>query len=755
MRGSKEMARRGWSTAALQKLVALVTVAAVVTPSFARAGTPYTLLWSGHQDVGSCGIAELDMEGDAFFEVNQTPLPTYSVPDALQIEADGSQSNTFEAEFDSVLLRMGSNDFHFRVHTVNGNDWCTRAHDVVHLVSEPLGLNKPLFNIRRDGTGFEGNTAVDLSLAEINPDLARDIAELEVRIARLMTELLRDAARVADLREKMDLLRQLDAELHDLVQRPLDEISRTDLDAILDRYKDVVDAETRAAMEQFVDDLKKSVSDLEQELARLLDEFGAQADEVADLATQDARAEGWDPDDPWGYSLGESEVPWVEVPDIAEVDGAFDEGRDPYAAYADAVIAALEAAVSGGAVIARADFVANVRAWRENSAALEIALRDRMGVSLSETNAFLKAQNRISEVVRRFMDASSWFVDSPVPADLRAQVDTVLKPRFGALAEQMKDGLNLWTGGALDLEQTQLYQTISAFAGAMSTVGEGVEAYAGVMQTLVHATTRIGVGFVPVVGPALDLCEAVTGKAWCLPAGEELSTEERIFSGVGFGLGAVGPMWRAVSRAGGLTPDAIRVAEEIAQMGEELATALRAPRRTSYKTLRGAVTTKFIDAFERRAAKFLLDDGRALIGVGDDGVRTVLGIPRTAPAYSDIAKAPDFVTVTRGNKLAVSEAKSGTHVQEAIKQLTNALKALKEKGLAGDVTRVEIIIKKGVAFDDHNKIIKNGYYSTRPQVRPFRFPERVSSILSGSLRYERVKRSAGFEGINPFVLRVV
>ncbi|WP_437754041.1 hypothetical protein [Sorangium sp. So ce1389] len=46
-------------------------------------------------------------------------------------------------------------------------------------------------------------------------------------------------------------------------------------------------------------------------------------------------------------------MPWVEVPDIAEVDGAFDEGRDPYAAYADAVIGALEADVSGGVVVAR------------------------------------------------------------------------------------------------------------------------------------------------------------------------------------------------------------------------------------------------------------------------------------------------------------------------------------------------------------------------------------------------------------------
>ncbi|HTN83948.1 MAG TPA: hypothetical protein VL242_09690, partial [Sorangium sp.] len=467
---------------------------------------------------------------------------------------------------------------------------------------------------------------------------------------------------------------------------------------------------TRAAMEQLVDDLKKSVSDLEDELARLMDEFGAQADEVADLATQDARAEGWDPDDPGAYALGESEVPWVEVPDIAEVDGAFDEGRDPYAAYADAVIAALEADVSGGVVVARADFVANVRAWRANSAALEIALRDRMGVSLSETNAFLKAQNRITAVVRRFMDASDWFVDSPVPANLRAQVDTVLKPRFDALADQMKDSLNQWTGDGLDLEQTQLYQTISAFAGAMSTVGEGVEAYAEVMQTLVHATTRIGVGFVPVVGPVLDLCEAVTGKAFCLPSGQELSDEERIFSGVGFGLGAVGPMWRAVKTSSGLRPAAIRVAGEIAEIEEAFAAILRTNRLKSYKNLDGAVTTKPVNLFEKKAAKFLVDDGRLILGVGDDGVRTVLGIPKTGRPRSIEAKAPDFVSISSGQKLILSEAKGGKiYVDEVREQLTNAMEAAKRKGVAGDVTRVELIMEQGAKFEPRKYTVKDGY----------------------------------------------
>ncbi|WP_437993574.1 hypothetical protein [Sorangium sp. So ce145] len=710
MRSSKDVALRGWSAAVFHKLVAVVTVLAVLAPSFAWATTPYTVLWMSRQDATSCADPELETEGAAIFEVNQTPLPTYGIPGAVEIYGDGSASNTLEAEFDSVLLRMGANDFHFGVH-VNGGDWCTHAHDVVHLVSEPLGLNKPLFDIRRDGTGFEGDTDVDLSLAEINPALARDIAELEVAIGKLMEAILRNAARVADLRARMDLLRQLDLELHDLVNRPLDEISRTDLDAILDRYKDVVDAETRAAMEQLVDDLKKSVSDLEDELGRLMDEFGAQADEVADLATQDARAEGWNPDDPWAYALGESEVPWVEVPDIAEVDGAFDEGRDPYAAYADGVIAALEKDVSGDVVVARADFVANMRAWRANSAALEIALRDRMGVSLAETNAFLKAQNRITGFVRRYMDASDWFVDTPVPADLRLYVDTVLKPRFDVLADQMKDSLNEWTGDGLDLEQTQLYQTISAFAGAMSTVGEGFEAYAEVMQTLVHATTRIGVGFVPVVGPALDLCEAVTGKAWCLPSGEELSDEERIFSGLGFGLGAIGPMWRAVKTSSGLRPAAIRVAGEIAEIEEFFAKIVKTNRVRGYKNLRGAVTKqKKVDIFEKKAAKFLVDDGRSLVGVGDDGVRDVVGIPKTSRPKSKEAMAPDFVSISSGHKLIISEAKGGKiYVDDVRHQLSNAMKALKDKGLDGDVERVELIMEQGATFDDPNFTVRDGY----------------------------------------------
>ena len=53
----------------------------------------------------------------------------------------------------------------------------------------------------------------------------------------------------------------------------------------------------------------------------------------------------------------------------------------------------------------------------------------------------------------------------------------------------------------------------------------------------------------PYVGPALDLCECITGKAWCLPSGQELSDEERIFSGVGFAIAGVSFVFLTIGMA--------------------------------------------------------------------------------------------------------------------------------------------------------------------------------------------------------------
>jgi hypothetical protein len=693
--------------------VAMLALLAMLVPSPAWAGTPYSLHWVHTEENPTCETAALsNHNGEAFFHVNGTPLPGFEIPGAFMTRADGAETNTIETAFNSVLLRTGPNGFLFHVANDSGDDSCVHSHEVVNLVSAPLGLNKPLFDVRRDGIAFAGSTELDLSLAEINPPLARDIENLETALAAARTALIANASTIEGLAEKLSLLQQLDTELHDLVTRPLDEIAQTDLDAILDRYAEIVDEATKAALDELVLDLHQSVLELENELTSLLEVFGAQADAVANVVTLNAQGAGFSPDDPSGYGLGPAQLPWITIPDLSHVPGAFDPGHDPYAAYADLVIASLKDDVNAGKDSHRADFVANVRAWRENQTALEKALQQRPYLTQAETSAFLHAQNRVTSFVQQFMDGSDWFLDSPVPADLRAAVDGILKQAFGALADQLKDGLNQWQGSALSPEQSHMAQTTTAFAAAMSAIGVDFGPYTETMETLTYAAVRVGVGFVPVVGTALDLCEAITGKEWCLPSGKELSTEERIFSGAGAAVGGVVKFWKGVKNAGA-SQGVIQVAEKTGQLGDDFVKAMNATRRTWYKTLQhGAVTSKLIDAFEAKAGKSLLDEGHALLGVGDDGVRKVL---KMDPGD----RACDFLSVNKGNKLVLGEAKGieaatnggkgGVDAEHAVSQLKSTLEKLKEQGLAGDVDRLEIRMPKGAPFKNQDLGIKDGY----------------------------------------------
>ncbi|WP_437972343.1 hypothetical protein WMF04_24965 [Sorangium sp. So ce260] len=101
---------------------------------------------------------------------------------------------------------------------------------------------------------------------------------------------------------------------------------------------------------------------------------------------------------------------------------------------------------------------------------------------------------------------------------------------------------------------------------------------------------------------------------------------------------------------------------------------------------------------------------RPLVGIGDDGVRDVVGIPRESRPHTKEAMAPDFVSISRGHQPITSDAKGGridTH--DVRNQLSNAMKALKEKGLDGDMERVELIIDHGAEFDDPNFTVGDGY----------------------------------------------
>ena len=155
----------------------------------------------------------------------------------------------------------------------------------------------------------------------------------------------------------------------------------------------------------------------------------------------------------------------------------------------------------------------------------------------------------------------------------------------------------------------------------------------------------------------------------------------------------------------GVSPAATLIAGEVAKVDEVIAKGLHANPRTWYKTLRGAADSKPLNTFEIVAGRSMQEQGRSLIGIGDNGVRNVLGMKA-------VEKAADFLTVTKGGKLAVSEVKGAEATVDAalaVEQLTSTMEALGKKGLAGDVERVELIMKNGVPFKDSKFGVKDGY----------------------------------------------
>jgi hypothetical protein len=460
--------------------------------------------------------------------------------------------------------------------------------------------------------------------------------------------------------------------------------------------------------------LKKSLVDLQNELASLMANFSEQADEVTGFLTGEAEQSGFAPDDPNNYGLGPHDVPWVGVPDISNVPGAFDPANDPYAAYADGVITSLNDHVSGAQVINRASFVALVKSWRSNTKAIEKALLARVMVSQAETAAFLNAQNKVTSYLQKYMDGSGWFHDSIVPQDVRVDVDGPLKNLYGVLAEDLKEAL-LHLDAKWNPEASLFFDTLRAFSAGMQAAEEVAQEYRDTMKTMVHGASRIAIGFVPFVGPAMDICEAVTGKEWCLPSGRTLTTGERVFSGIGFGVGKVVKVWKGISSAA-ISADGKIAATTIVTLAPDLVEKLAKARIQSWKTLtRGSILPNVVEKldndWEVTSLLALIEKKNHKVLAYGKGVENVLS---TEPGV--VTKSADFLTVSPNGGLIITEAKfprgptrgPGVDCFGAVQQMEASMKQAVLKGVAQDVELVQLVIPKNATLSFKKKNLLAG-----------------------------------------------
>jgi hypothetical protein len=524
-------------------IVAIVLIAAVGGVRRADADTKNVVLdWKAVKFPDSCVGVNLGEQGQANFTVNAMPLPTYTVEDPYTA-ADGSVVGHHQAAFNTALFRVGSNRIGFTATNSGNMPECTHIEDRVWLdgVADQRLL---LFHILSIGTDVDAETEKTLSLAEIDPELAAKIERLLEELRNwidVLDERGPEADRAAADQQRLEAL--LEA-MEDLLERGFDEITVEELDALLEDFADILPG-LYDQLVDIVEGFKQDIEALRQEIERISGEFRDWADSVVDFG--DDVAGGFDGTD--FESPDDDPLPEVEVPDVLG-DDPWSEDHDPYADYADEVIASLQTTIdtAESTVVDRAGFVAIIRAWRHNIEVLEVGLQSQGAINQAEYGAFLQSVSRVLSFVSAYMDPEGWFVDSPVPPEIRELVDGALRDRDRPRAERIKAALNL-----IDRLESEQAAVVFAWFFMMKEVGIAVQqsrvehlraklvekekslwdSVVGVVEDVASVGWDVAVAVTP-LGDLVDACEALTGRENCnLASGRELSWKERAFAGVG------------------------------------------------------------------------------------------------------------------------------------------------------------------------------------------------------------------------------
>ncbi len=691
----------------------------------------------------------LPNDGASHFFVNGVPRPTrvragaYAYTPALFGYAIFQYGqNSFDAPFSTRLLKVGSNQFRFdygqwlkesgstwdtmtltfggqmtelfKIQHAKDQAWeleslnlVTAGHYCTTLPAPYSNLCSVYGNSASTGRQLDINNLVasrSYTLNEVNPGFAQALAALKAAIDQAWSSSIENARTVENLAQRLSELDGLEQELDALLQKQLDQVTPEEVDALLLRYPSVP-ANVREALVNVVRDFKKGIEELRADLAAITADFGQQVNSVVNLVNQNLGSDGFNPNDPNSYLVAGNfdGIPDVAVPTTSSNPGGFDPAHDQYAAYADKVIDKITAHISGGRVSNRAAFIALVRAWSGNQAALEKALLQNHA-STVEFGAFLTARNRVADALRKYLDDQGWFLDNPLPIHIKSLVDGTYVGILGDPGILLKDTLNTWNDSVLRPDARLIGDTVFGIGRGLEFIADELrqgtemgEAAGALVRSMAFAASRIGIGFVPVAGDYVDACEAITGREWCNPNGRELTQQEQVFSAAGVIIGNR-KLWHGVGNAvGGRTGE---VAEEVAKLETVIVHQIRIKRIRRWRTLHAAATASFDNPFERDVALDMVNRGLTHFGVGDKAVKSMLG-KRVESLGADL-KPVDFFSLNSSDNLVLTEVKASEQGEaealDAIRKFTHCATRLKELGLNRDIAVLELVIPKGGAI---------------------------------------------------------
>ena len=452
-----------------------------------------------------------------------------------------------------------------------------------------------------DGKRFHTTVNLDLSTAGEDPDVAQFIAELMKAIADAYGYLAEHTAPEAEnALSRMQELDQLAHDVNDLLNKPIEDITDAELDALATKYAHVSTSVTDQLIPLLLL-LKSKLEDLREQLIASSQEVDGRVSGLQGPLWPGTNA---DPDafDGFGPAADTGSIPGVTIPAFGT--NPWDSTHDPYDAYAKDTIAKLNALISGGQVTDRNAFVLVYAQWRDNQERFERLLQNTSGVSNAEYSAYIEAKRKVVDVVSVYVDSRGWFKDIRVPDYFKDLIDFSFVYWSKARAEAMRLELNQWTG-TLNEKQLAILDLLlmidalhsSALAAAdqheATTIAAKVEKLFDGLLPYAKDAAILAVSFTP-VGDFLDACVAATGWENCNPLGARVSRTTRILAAAGiFVIGSYQFIRKASERMG----ETKRVLNEVEEMFQDLKP--RTPKTGIVKTIPsrpnpGGVDTIFI-----------------------------------------------------------------------------------------------------------------------------------------------------------------
>ena len=553
-------------------------------------GTSYELVWGTRTHLWSmhdyvyCDYFRFI--GTASFSLNKRPLIYCTEDTTTKSCCNGPLCGTttvpcagevlvmdchFTAEVKPSFLKVGENIIDFSTTYLASAIYSYMDEEQILTLFGPNKFERELYR----ATWSQPQTvSVSLTLTweDLNVELGKKIKALLAKLDLYKDTLWKNAFDSYFTLNRAWMIDELTKKLREWLTQGIDQLNSKGLYDLATGYETFYDITKELA--SLVDDLNANLVQLKKDLDGLTKQFGERTNLITSGVIDAATGYGYNPVESNNYVQESSATDQTEVnvPEVSPEDPLpFDADNNQYDRDASIFIAEITKLTNGGTVTDRGSFIRLVLAWKENQEAIKYSLQERAYASANEYAAFLNAQQRVFNFLANYLDESMWFRDSPIPIAIRQIVDDWgwggdedQKPwPYFLNARYLKYGFETWYNEQLTPAQllflnmlpgTKDYVQAVAFMVKASEEGldEVLAASDDVMQNLVYAGLRVGVGFIPVVGTLLDFCELVTGTEFCMPGGRELSAFERSMAGVGL-LAGNGALWRTLGTVGKTT----------------------------------------------------------------------------------------------------------------------------------------------------------------------------------------------------------